>query len=276
MSTYGPKALWPEANSPGLRNPRIPGSRAQAQSAPSQRPRTGLSLTDLHCDEDTRSIPCRDGRSFFLRPDRAALIIVDMQRDFCHPGGYGSENDAEAVVRFGALIPIIGRVLAASREIGLQIIATREGHAPDLSDITPAKMQRSIAYGSPYGAHGPMGRVLIRGEYGHDIVDELKLREGEIMVDKPGYSAFHSTPLEQILRDRHIEDLIFTGVTTDVCVFSTLREAVDRGFRCLLLGDCTESFKPGMRDATMTMIESEGGIFGWVAESASLLRALAR
>lgn len=234
----------------------------------------GFSLTDLYRDGQTREVSCRDGRSFVLRPDRAALIIVDMQRDFCQPGGYGSAADAAAVARFGDLIPAIAKVLAASRRNGMQIIATREGHAPDLSDITPAKMQRSIEYGCPYGALGPMGRVLIRGEYGHGIVDDLRLQEGEIVVDKPGYSAFHSTPLQQILRDRRIEDLLFTGVTTDVCVFSTLREAVDQGFRCLILEDCTESFTPGMRDATMTMIESEGGIFGWVADSVSLLRAL--
>lgn len=234
----------------------------------------GFSLTDLYRDGQTREVPCRDGRTFLLRPDRAALLIVDMQRDFCQPGGYGSEADASAVARFGALIPGIARVLAASRRAGLQVVATREGHAPDLSDITPTKMQRSIAYGSPYGAPGPMGRVLIRGEYGHDIVDDLQVQEGEVVLDKPGYSAFHSTPLQQILRDRRIEDLIFTGVTTDVCVFSTLREAVDQGFRCLMLEDCTESFTPGMRSATMTMIESEGGIFGWVAESGPLLQAL--
>lgn len=234
----------------------------------------GFSLTDLYRDGQTREVPCRDGRTFLLRPDRAALLIVDMQRDFCQPGGYGSEADAAVVGRFGALIPTIAKVLAASRRAGLQVIATREGHAPDLTDITPAKMQRSIAYGSPYGARGPMGRVLIRGEYGHDIVDDLQLQEGEVVVDKPGYSAFHTTPLQQILRDRRIEDLIFTGVTTDVCVFSTLREAVDQGFRCLMLEDCTESFTPGMRSATMTMIESEGGIFGWVAGSGLLLQAL--
>jgi len=234
----------------------------------------GFSLTELHCDQQTREVLCRDGRTFLLRPDRAALLIVDMQRDFCHPGGYGSEADAAAVSRFNALIPTVAKVLATCRQAGLQVIATREGHAPDLSDITPAKMQRSIAYGSPYGAQGPMGRVLIRGEYGHDIVDELRLQEGEVVVDKPGYSAFHSTPLQQILRDRRIEDLIFTGVTTDVCVFSTLREAVDQGFRCLMLEDCTDSFTEGMRSATMAMIESEGGIFGWVAESGPLIRAL--
>jgi biuret amidohydrolase len=234
-----------------------------------------FSLTDLYRDGQTREVPCRDGRTFLLRPNRAALLIVDMQRDFCQPGGYGSETDAAAVARFAALIPRIARVLAASRPAGLHVVATREGHAPDLSDITPAKMQRSIAYGSPYGAQGPMGRVLIRGEYGHDIVDALRLQEGEIVVDKPGYSAFHSTPLQQILRDRCVEDLIFTGVTTDVCVFSTLRAAVDQGFRCLVLEDCTESFTPGMHSATMTMIEGEGGIFGWVTESETLLQALA-
>jgi nicotinamidase-related amidase len=227
-----------------------------------------------HSSESIREVACRDGRTFRLRPSRTALIIVDMQRDFCQPGGYGSENDADATLRFGTLIPVIEPVLKAAREAGLQIIATREGHAPDLSDITQTKLERSIAYGSPYGAQGPMGRVLIRGEYGHDIVDELQPAEGDIVVDKTGYSAFHQTELATILQERGIEDLVFVGVTTDVCVFSTLREAVDRGYRSLLLEDCTDSFKPGMREATITMIESEGGVFGWVASSSALLRAL--
>ncbi len=232
------------------------------------------SLTDLPSGIDPREVTCRDGRRFVLRPERAALVIIDMQRDFCQSGGYGSEADAEAVARFGGLIPAIARVLQVAREIGLQVIFTREGHLPDLSDITPAKMQRSVAYGSPYGMQGPMGRVLVRGEYGHDVVDELQPMPGEPIIDKPGYGAFHSTPMEQILRDRGIEDLIFTGVTTDVCVFSTLREAVDRGFRCLTLADCTDGFTPGMRDASLTMIESEGGIFGWVSDSSELIRSL--
>lgn len=233
-----------------------------------------FSLTDLATGADTRRVNCRDGRHFVLRPDRTALVIIDMQRDFCQSGGYGSESDAAAVARFGGLIPAIDRVLQAARQTGLEVIFTREGHLPDLSDITPAKMQRSLAYGSPYGTRGPMGRVLIRGEYGHDVVDALKPAPGEPIVDKPGYGAFHSTPMEQILRDRGIEDLIFTGVTTDVCVFSTLREAVDRGFRCLTLEDCTDAFTPGMREASLTMIESEGGIFGWVSDSSALIKSL--
>jgi biuret amidohydrolase len=233
-----------------------------------------FSLTELPTGVDPRKVKCRDGRRFVLRPERAALVIIDMQRDFCKSGGYGSEADAGAVDRFEALIPTIDRVLQVARRAGLEVIFTREGHLPDLSDITPAKMQRSVAYGSPYGVQGPMGRVLIRGEHGHDVVDALKPLPGEPIVDKPGYGAFHSTTMEQILRDRGIEDLIFTGVTTDVCVFSTLREAVDRGFRCLMLEDCTEAFVPEMRDATLTMIESEGGIFGWVSDSASLIESL--
>lgn len=233
-----------------------------------------FSLTDLPTGTNAREVLCRDGRRFVLRPERAALVIIDMQRDFCQSGGYGSEADAAAVARFGGLIPAIDRVLQMARQAGLQVIFTREGHLPDLSDITPAKMQRSVAYGSPYGMRGPMGRVLIRGEYGHDVVDALKPQPGEPIIDKPGYGAFHSTPMEQILRDRGIEDLIFTGVTTDVCVFSTLREAVDRGFRCLMLEDCTEAFVPEMRDASLTMIESEGGIFGWVSDSSALVSSL--
>jgi nicotinamidase-related amidase len=233
-----------------------------------------FSPTELPLDANTRQVACRDGRRFVLRPDRCALLIIDMQRDFCQAGGYGSKTDVEATARFAALAPAIARVLAAARANGLQVIYTREGHLPDLSDLTPAKLQRSIDYGSPYGASGPMGRLLIRGEYGHDVIDALKPVPGEPVVDKPGYGAFHSTTLDQILRDRRVEDLIFTGVTTDVCVFSTLREAVDRGFRCLTLEDCTESFTPGMRAATMRMIEGEGGIFGWVSDAERLLTAL--
>jgi len=229
---------------------------------------------DLAVDADSRRIPCRDGREFLLRPQRAAVLVIDMQRDFCQEGGYGSSQDAEATGRFAALASPIAEVLAVAREIDLHVIYTREGHHPDLHDITPAKLRRSIEYGSSYGAEGPMGRVLIRGEYGHDIIDSLQPAAGDPVVDKLGYGAFYATSLRQLLQDRMIEDLIFTGVTTDVCLFSTLREAVDRGYRCLTLEDCTAAFNPTMRDATMTMIECEGGIFGWVGDSDRTVQAL--
>jgi len=230
---------------------------------------------DLAVDGDSRRIPCRDGREFLLRPQRAAVLVIDMQRDFCQDGGYGSSQDVAATQRFASLAPSIAAVIESARQHDLHIIYTREGHHPDLHDITPAKLRRSIEYGSPYGAEGPMGRVLIRGEYGHDIIDSLRPEAGDPVVDKPGYGAFYATSLRQLLQDRMIEDLIFTGVTTDVCLFSTLREAVDRGYRCLTLEDCTAAFNPTMRDATMTMIESEGGIFGWVGDSDLTLQALA-
>jgi biuret amidohydrolase len=204
--------------------------------------------------------------------DRTALIIIDMQRDFLEPGGFGETlgNDVTQLQR--AVKPLQG-VLAAAREAGLLIIHTREGHRPDLSDAPPAKVERG-APSKRIGDKGPMGRILIRGEDGHDIVPELYPIEGEPVIDKPGKGAFYQTDLESMLRHCAIENLLVTGVTTEVCVNTTVREANDRGYRCIVLADCCASYFPEFHDMGLKMIKAQGGIFGWVADSKSALAAL--
>jgi len=202
-----------------------------------------------------------------------ALVIIDMQRDFCEDGGYA----AQAGLDTGRLAGTIGNIwllLAAAREAGLLVVHTREGHLPDLSDCTPAKLARSIAAGAPIGQIGPMGRLLVRGEYGHDIIDQLRPQSGEHIVDKPGYGAFHRTGLEELLHHHAIRTLVLCGVTTEVCVHSTLREAVDRGFACITVGDSCAASNPALQQPALDMIEVEGGIFGTVAGTESVLRAL--
>lgn len=204
---------------------------------------------------------------------RAALVIIDMQRDFVEPGGFGASlgND---VSRLQAIVPACQRVLAAWREAGALVVHTRESHLPDLSDCPPAKRER----GTPslrIGEHGPMGRILVQGEPGNAIIDALAPRRGELVLDKPGKGAFHATPLEQQLRVRGISSLLFMGVTTEVCVQTSMREANDRGYECLLLEDCTESYFPAFKAATLEMVRAQGGIVGWTAPSGRLLAALA-
>jgi nicotinamidase-related amidase len=172
-----------------------------------------------------------------------------------------------------AIIPNVQSILALARTLHLTIIHTREGHLPDLSDCPPAKLERSRNAHAEIGSNGPLGKLLIRGEYGHDFIDELRPRPNEEIIDKPGFSAFHATPLPSILRDRHITHLLLTGVTTEVCVHSTLREAVDRGFHCLTFADATATFDPDLHDAALKMIASEGGIFGHVAATSAFLNA---
>ncbi|MGA9163006.1 MAG: isochorismatase family cysteine hydrolase [Thiobacillus sp.] len=204
---------------------------------------------------------------------RTALILIDMQRDFLDPGGYA----ATAGLDVGALcrpIPAIQQLLAVARRLGLLVVHTREGHRPDLSDCPPAKLERSRAAGAAIGSAGPLGRLLVRGEFGHDFIDELYPLPGEPVVDKPGYGAFHQTDLAQILHIRGIGDLILGGVTTEVCVHSTLREAVDRGYRCVLAGDACGSAHPHLHDAALQMVGVEGGIFGRVADSQALIAEL--
>ena len=204
---------------------------------------------------------------------RTALILIDMQRDFLDPGGYA----ATAGLDVGALrrpIPAIRNLLAAARRTGLLVVHTREGHRPDLSDCPPAKLERSRSAGAAIGSAGPLGRLLVRGEFGHDFIDELQPLPGEPVVDKPGYGAFHQTDLAQILQSRGIRDLILTGVTTEVCVHSTLREAVDRGYCCVLAGDACGSAHPHLHDAALQMVAVEGGIFGRVADSQALIAEL--
>jgi nicotinamidase-related amidase len=209
---------------------------------------------------------------YVFDPPTTALVVIDMQRDFLEPGGFGEllGNDVSLLSR--AIAPL-GGVLGAAREAGMMIVHTREGHRPDLSDCPPAKRARGrleMGIGSP----GPKGRILVRGEFGHDIVDELAPLPGEVVLDKPGKGSFYATDLELMLRNAGISSLIVTGVTTEVCVHTTVREANDRGFECLVLEDCCGSYFPEFHRVALEMIAAQGGIFGWVSDSAALLQAM--
>ena len=205
-------------------------------------------------------------------PETTALVIIDMQRDFLEPGGFG-ELLGNDVSLLRTTIEPTRRVLDACREAGITVIHTREGHRPDLSDCPPAKLTRNgVTF---IGTDGPMGRILIRGERGHDIVDELAPRAGEPVIDKPGKGAFYATDLEAILRSRGITTLVVCGVTTEVCVHTTVREANDRGFECVVLADCVGSYFPEFQRVALAMFEAQGAIFAWVANSAQFLAALA-
>jgi biuret amidohydrolase len=210
--------------------------------------------------------------AFALRPEAAALLIIDMQRDFLEPGGFGAALGNDVAHLRGAIAPTRA-VLDAARAAGMLVIHTREGHRPDLSDLAPAKRARG-RLPAGIGDPGPMGRILVRGEAGHDIIPELAPAPGEPVVDKPGKGAFYATDLEAMLRGRGIAQLIVCGVTTEVCVNTTVREANDRGFDCLVLADCTGSYFPEFQAAGLAMIKAQGGIFGWVTDSACLLPAL--
>jgi nicotinamidase-related amidase len=210
-----------------------------------------------------------------LDPARTALLVIDMQRDFCAPGGYAARAGLD-VTRLAAPIAHVGRLLASAREQGVFVVHTREGHRPDLSDCPPAKLTRSIAAGAPIGSEGPLGRLLVRGEFGHDFIDELRPLPGERVIDKPGYGAFHRTSLATTLARRRIDTLLICGVTTEVCVHSTLREAVDRGYTCWTVGDACASGDPRLHEAALAMITVEGGIFGRVVDTASAIDALRR
>jgi nicotinamidase-related amidase len=205
--------------------------------------------------------------------DRTALIIIDMQRDFLEPGGFGAAlgND---VSRLKAAVGPCRQVLAAARRTGVLVIHTREGHRPDLTDAPPIKVERGDP-ASRIGAPGPMGRILVRGEPGHDIIPELYPAPGEPVIDKPGKGAFYQTDLELLLKNRGIETLLVGGVTTEVCVNTTVREANDRGFRCIVLSDCCASYFPEFHDMGLKMIKAQGGIFGSVAASGPVIAALA-
>jgi biuret amidohydrolase len=208
-----------------------------------------------------------------VSPERTALVIIDMQRDFLEPGGFGEALGNDVSLLAAAIEPC-RRVLAAARAAGLLVIHTREGHRPDLSDAPPAKVERG-APAKRIGDPGPMGRILIRGEPGHDIVEALYPIEGEPVIDKPGKGAFYQTDLELTLRNAAIENLLVCGVTTEVCVNTTVREANDRGYRCLVVGDACASYFPEFHDMGLKMIKAQGGIFGWVTSSARVLAALA-
>jgi nicotinamidase-related amidase len=209
---------------------------------------------------------------FEFDPTTTALVIIDMQRDFVEPAGFG-ESLGNDVSQLAGVVPVLQGVLARARETGMLVVHTREGHVPDLSDCPPSKLRRgkpSARIGDP----GPNGRILIRGEAGHDIVPELYPIPGEPVVDKPGKGAFYATDFEEILRGHDVTSLIVTGVTTEVCVHTTVREANDRGYDCLVLSDGVGSYFPQFQDVGLQMVAAQGGIFGWVADSKSLLTAM--
>ncbi len=207
-----------------------------------------------------------------IDPKKTAAVIIDMQRDFLEPGGFG-ETLGNDVSQLRVAIGPCQQLLSGLRSCGMLIIHTREGHRPDLSDAPPSKIER----GSPksrIGDLGPMGRILIRGEPGHDIIEELSPQANEPVVDKPGKGAFYATDLGSILHARGIDTLLVCGVTTEVCVHTTVREANDRGYRCIVLSDCTASYFPEFHEMGLKMVAAQGGIFGWVSDSSSVLSAL--
>lgn len=209
---------------------------------------------------------------FILDPAATALIVIDMQRDFVEPGGFGATlgNDVSLLQ---AIIPATARLIAGFRKAGLPVIHTRECHAADLSDCPPAKRERgnpALRIGDP----GPMGRILIAGEDGADIVPDLYPVAGETIIDKPGKGAFYATPLGEILREKGICQLVFAGVTTEVCVQTTMREANDRGYECLIATDATESYFPEFKKAAIDMMTAQGAIVGWAATVDQIVEAL--